>query len=102
MTYSTTLRVPPSHPALPGHFPGRPIAPGVVLLDAVLRAAEAWLARPMSVAALVHAKFTAPLEPDQAAQLQLTLSGPELKFTITRDAAPIAQGAFRLRMDPAV
>src|SRR3546814_9281220 len=29
------------HPALPGHFPGRPIVPGVVILDRVLDAIEA-------------------------------------------------------------
>jgi 3-hydroxyacyl-[acyl-carrier-protein] dehydratase len=96
MIYSTTLRVPATHPALPGHFPGRPIAPGVVLLDAVLRASEAWLGRALSVSRLAHAKFTAPLAPEEEARLQLTLSGAELRFTITRDEAPIAQGAFHL------
>jgi 3-hydroxymyristoyl/3-hydroxydecanoyl-(acyl carrier protein) dehydratase len=101
MTYSTTLRVPASHPALPGHFPGRPIAPGVVLLDAVLRAAEGWLGRPVHASALIHAKFTAPLAPEEEAQMLLTLSGAELKFTIARDGAPIAQGAFRLHTDGA-
>ena len=29
------------HPCLPGHFPGRPLVPGVVLLDRVLAAIEA-------------------------------------------------------------
>lgn len=51
------------HPALPGHFPGRPIVPGVVLLDridALLRA------RGLRIAECVHVKFieaVAPLEP---------------------------------------
>src|SRR3546814_2617840 len=29
------------HPSLPGHFPGRPLVPGVVVLDRVLDAIEA-------------------------------------------------------------
>jgi 3-hydroxyacyl-[acyl-carrier-protein] dehydratase len=96
MNYETQLRIAPSHPALPGHFPGQPIAPGVVLLDAVLTHAERWLGRPLSIAALPQAKFMAPLAPGQGAHLRLSLSGNELKFSIVRGDAPIAQGTFRL------
>jgi 3-hydroxyacyl-[acyl-carrier-protein] dehydratase len=97
MNYEATLRIAASHPALPGHFPGQPIAPGVVLLDAVLSHAEAWLGRRLQIAALAQAKFTSPLLPEERAQLRLTLSGEDLKFWIVRAEAPIAQGTFRLR-----
>jgi hypothetical protein len=77
--HSATLRVPAKHPALTGHFPGNPIVPGVVILDAVICAAEAWLgasfrARPP------HAKFIAPLKPDEAARIEL-VPGPPLEFS---------------------
>jgi 3-hydroxymyristoyl/3-hydroxydecanoyl-(acyl carrier protein) dehydratase len=96
MNYETQLRIAADHPALPGHFPGQPIAPGVVLLDAVLTHAERWLGRPLSIAALPQVKFTAALAPGQKAHLRLSLNGDDLKFSIVRDDAPIAQGTFRL------
>jgi 3-hydroxymyristoyl/3-hydroxydecanoyl-(acyl carrier protein) dehydratase len=95
-THATTLRIAANHASLPGHFPGRPIVPGVVLLDCVLQEAERWLQRPLSMAALPQAKFTAPLLPEQAAQLQLKIDGDELRFTLSRDGAPLAQGLFRI------
>lgn len=36
----TALRIGADHPCLPGHFPGRPVVPGVVLLDRVAALAE--------------------------------------------------------------
>jgi 3-hydroxymyristoyl/3-hydroxydecanoyl-(acyl carrier protein) dehydratase len=41
LLYSSTLTVAADHPAFRGHFPAAPILPGVVLLDAVLRAVAA-------------------------------------------------------------
>jgi 3-hydroxymyristoyl/3-hydroxydecanoyl-(acyl carrier protein) dehydratase len=38
---SLRLCIASDHPALPGHFPGAPILPGVVLLDEILHALEA-------------------------------------------------------------
>ncbi len=37
---SAWLRIASDHPALAGHFPGRPIVPGAVLLDETLHALE--------------------------------------------------------------
>ena len=33
---SGPLRIGVDHPALPGHFPGQPVVPGVLILEAVL------------------------------------------------------------------
>ena len=92
--HRATLRVPGTHPALPGHFPGRPIVPGVVLLQCVLDEAERWLGHAVSVRALPQAKFSAPLLPEQDAELELRLTADELRFSITRDAQVLTQGLF--------
>ncbi len=65
------------HPSLPGHFPGRPIVPGVLLLDAVFQAAA--LAAPIR---LVRAKFTAPVGPGEEVSVIFERPAPDrLAFT---------------------
>jgi 3-hydroxymyristoyl/3-hydroxydecanoyl-(acyl carrier protein) dehydratase len=78
------------HPALPGHFPGRPLVPGVVLLDRVAAAVERW--RGQRVAALAQVKFLRPLLPGQAAELILDADGKSIRFSICSGAATIASG----------
>jgi 3-hydroxymyristoyl/3-hydroxydecanoyl-(acyl carrier protein) dehydratase len=94
--HTTRVRIAANHPSLPGHFPGRPIVPGVILLDRVLIEAERWLQRPVHPSSLPNAKFTAPLLPEQDAELQLKLDGDELRFSLSREGAFIAQGSMRI------
>ena len=94
--HRATVRIPATHPALPGHFPGRPIVPGVVLLQCVLDEAERWLGRALSIRELPQAKFSAPLLPEQSAELELRLAGDELRFSVTRDAQVVTQGLFTI------
>jgi 3-hydroxyacyl-[acyl-carrier-protein] dehydratase len=92
--HRATVRIPANHPALPGHFPGRPIVPGVVLLQCVLDEAERWLGKKLSVRGLPQAKFSTPLLPEQDAELELRLTKNELRFSVKRDAQVVTQGLF--------
>jgi 3-hydroxyacyl-[acyl-carrier-protein] dehydratase len=89
------------HPALPGHFPGLPVVPGVVLLDRLVQAAESHLGRPLQIVGLAGAKFLAPLLPEQRALCSLEIDGARLRFRVERDGQPVAQGAFALAADGA-
>ena len=92
--HRATVRIAASHPALSGHFPGRPIVPGVVLLQCVLDEAERWLGKALPVRALPRAKFSTPLLPEQDAELELRLTSSELRFSVTRESQVITQGSF--------
>lgn len=58
------------HPSLPGHFPGRPLVPGVVVLDHVLAAIES-AHGPLDGLRLPQVKFARPLLPGQEATVAL-------------------------------
>ncbi len=76
--------MPHDHPALPGHFPGRPIVPGVLLLDAVLQAAQETAGQPAS--RLLRAKFTAPVLPGAEVEITLSPRSAPLRFGFTCQA----------------
>jgi 3-hydroxymyristoyl/3-hydroxydecanoyl-(acyl carrier protein) dehydratase len=77
----TSLTVPAGHPALPGHFPGRPIVPGVMLLDAVLEAVRALPGAPRP-ARVLRAKFVAPVRPEEGVDIALEpRAGGRVAFT---------------------
>jgi 3-hydroxyacyl-[acyl-carrier-protein] dehydratase len=61
------LPIPADHPAYAGHFPGQPILPGVVLLDAALHALTP-SERP-GAAQLKSAKFHSPVRPGESLTL---------------------------------
>lgn len=95
--HEAPLRIAPDHPAIPGHFPGNPVVPGVLLLDAVVDAAEQWLAGRLHVRGLRQAKFIAPLLPGQDARIGLSLDGDSLEFSVRRGEATVARGSMLVR-----
>jgi 3-hydroxymyristoyl/3-hydroxydecanoyl-(acyl carrier protein) dehydratase len=76
--------IPADHPALPGHFPGNPIVPGVVLLDEVLSALPGRMDIPW-------AKFHAPLRAAQEFVIRIEHN----KFSVHRGETLIASGGLR-------
>lgn len=90
--------IPPDHPALAGHFPDRPIVPGVVILDEVLALASRFdPAR--RVSGIVSAKFTAVLLPGQPCRVELGPGTDDgLRFACVAAGRRIAAGI--LALDP--
>ena len=52
------------HPSLPGHFPGAPLVPGVVILDEVVAALAEWRQN-SQLSGIRTVKFLVPLKPGQ-------------------------------------
>lgn len=62
-------------PVFAGHFPGRPILPGVFQLEMVRVAAELVLNCALAVREIRKAKFQRPILPGETVRLALKLSG---------------------------
>lgn len=91
-SYQTHFVIAADHPSLPGHFPGRPLVPGVLLLEQVADALRQW--RGQRLARVREAKFLAPLAPTQRADLQLTAAGMQVRFEIRRAQTVLARGVI--------
>ena len=59
-----------NHPSLPGHFPGNPVVPGVVLLNYVFASLCA-NASDISIAGIRRIKFLRQVLPGQTLRLEL-------------------------------
>lgn len=83
------------HPALPGHFPGHPVVPGVVLLDHVIDAIGTSLNRPMDAWKLSSAKFLSPATPGETFDLAWDEgTGGAIRFTLRAGARDVASGVI--------
>lgn len=82
------------HPAYAGHFPGRPILPGVVLLDRAQGALEA--ACHCRITGLAQAKFLSPVTPGEALELDYEACTNGLRFEIRCDMRRVASGRYDL------
>jgi len=92
-------------PAFDGHFPGRPILPGVALLAAVLEAAarEPRLAACVGIAPrLGVVKFLAPVEPGASLAISFRLGASALDWRVDDAGARTVASGRIVRADSGV
>lgn len=77
------------HAALPGHFPGLPVVPGVMLLDAAMTLAGV---KPPARIDLV--KFVRPVGPDMQVRFFLKDDGDKLRLTGRQDDAIVLRAVI--------
>jgi acyl-coenzyme A synthetase/AMP-(fatty) acid ligase len=90
-----SFTIPAEHPALAGHFPGRPIVPGVVLLDHALDAIGTALGRRFDACRIESAKFLSPAAPGEALDVAFeSAASGAIRFTIRAGERAVASGAL--------
>ncbi len=67
------FRFPPEDPTFAGHFPTRPLVPGVFLIEMTRVATEIVLAQTFSVREVTKAKFLRPIIPAETVRVELKL-----------------------------
>jgi 3-hydroxymyristoyl/3-hydroxydecanoyl-(acyl carrier protein) dehydratase len=95
MAYSEMHQIESLHPSLPGHFPGNPIVPGVLILQRVLKVAARSFGATVSDVAV--AKFHAQLKPDEPFRIVLERSANDaVQFRVLRGETLISGGILKL------
>jgi 3-hydroxyacyl-[acyl-carrier-protein] dehydratase len=103
MGSTTTLLIPPQHPAFEGHFPDAPLLPGVVLLDEMLRSIELAKSAPRARGWIIsNAKFLHPVRPGETVTFEHEppLANGAIRFAIrgAGDGHLIANGTLLPRL----
>ena len=96
------LEIPADLASLEGHFPGRPLVPGVVQLGWALDAAAAWLGRAPRLEGVEMLKFPEPLRPGRRVRVAVSCGedGSRLRFRISSEGRVHAIGRALLGAGP--
>lgn len=88
-----TLCFPAGDPTFAGHFPTRPLLPGVFQLEIARMAAELVMGAPLMIREITKAKFLRPIIPDETLRVELKLAEKadmmqvRASFSVTGQAA---------------
>lgn len=105
----TRFHIPAGHPAFAGHFPGAPIVPGVVLLDAAVHAVQqACIAHARGTGAtqpevcqISSAKFLSTVGPGETLTISCTtMTSGNTRFDISSGNRKVATGTLLLSPQP--
>jgi 3-hydroxyacyl-[acyl-carrier-protein] dehydratase len=97
VTHRVRLSIPAEHPAFAGHFPGRPVLPGVLLLSEVIEAAleqPALAARLGAQPRVAVTKFHANVAPGAELELVFDAAGARIRFEARCGGRLAASGEF--------
>lgn len=98
MTFEVFCLIRADHPSLPGHFPGAPLVPGVVILEEVVTALHEWR-QDSQLSGVPNVKFLAPLEPDQQFTISFSATSKkarEITFCCRAKKRVIAEGRLEV------
>jgi len=99
MTFEVCRVIRADHPSLPGHFPGAPLVPGVIILDEVLAALIEWHEE-SQLTGIRTVKFLAPLKPEQPFTISLSAKNEragEVHFCCRAEDRLIVEGRLEVR-----
>ena len=88
--------IPAIHPSLPGHFPGNPVVPGVVILNEIIRIIEEENSG-LAVIGIRSVKFIEPLRSEVAVTLCANQKNTEtMDVVCEKDGKVVVKGQFVL------
>jgi 3-hydroxymyristoyl/3-hydroxydecanoyl-(acyl carrier protein) dehydratase len=96
MTFEVRRAISADHPSLPGHFPGMPLVPGVLILDEVLAALTEWREN-CHLTAIRAVKFLVPLKPEQPFTIRFSaINDGEVNFCCRIEDRVIVEGRLEV------
>jgi 3-hydroxyacyl-[acyl-carrier-protein] dehydratase len=100
MSVERTLTIAKDHAALPGHFPGYPVVPGVVILDEVIETLKQQHRHSVFVTGLPAVKLCSPLKPDEPLVITIESEdgGTAAAFTCRVGSRLVACGSISFRV----
>ena len=104
-TLRARFRFAPDLTVFAGHFPGRPIVPGVYLIETARILCERAIGKGLRIACIADAKFTTEVGPGESIDIEAKLTeeteGWDCRATILSEKGQAARIQLRLREERA-